>query len=176
MTKETQAAEIFTAASGIDMTYHYIPHNDPIGEFQKTRHFPMFRFSITLSKGNVSHTFEYSMGCGHCKIKSVNKGTDIWSNPVIADEPRIEQVYASNKMPTLPYGEAVTPELTDALYCLVMDSDAIDYPTFEDWASNFGYDEDSREAEKAYKACLETALKLRQLVDIDKAREAFQDY
>lgn len=34
------------------------------------------------------------------------------------------------------------------------------YPTFEDFAKEFGYDEDSRQHERTYKACLKLAAKL----------------
>ena len=73
-------------------------------------------------------------------------------------------------------GKIPAPSLTDVLYSLVMDSEAIDYPAFKDWADTFGYDSDSRSAEKTYRACLEIALKLRQVIDLDDAREAFADY
>lgn len=53
------------------------------------------------------------------------------------------------------------PTAVDVISALCMDSDVIDYPRFEDWAENLGYDPDSRSAEKTYRACLETALALR---------------
>lgn len=68
------------------------------------------------------------------------------------------------------------PALADVLYSLVSDSDVLDYATFEDWAVAFGYETDSRAAEKTYRACLEIALTLRQLIDIDAARRVFQGY
>jgi hypothetical protein len=55
------------------------------------------------------------------------------------------------------------PKLVDVLYSLVMDSDVINYDCFEDWAECFGYDTDSREAERIYNACMAIALKLRNL-------------
>lgn len=71
------------------------------------------------------------------------------------------------------------PKPEDVLHCLISDADAIDHPTFESWASDLGYDTDSRKAEATYRACLETALKLRAALGEDglaKLREAFQDY
>lgn len=53
------------------------------------------------------------------------------------------------------------PTVVDVLSALCMDSDVIDYPRFEDWAENLGFDPDSRSAEKTYRECLETALVLR---------------
>lgn len=55
----------------------------------------------------------------------------------------------------------IKPTTADILSCLCLDSSAIDYPSYEDWAKEFGYAEDSRAGEKIYRACLATGLKLR---------------
>jgi hypothetical protein len=60
-----------------------------------------------------------------------------------------------------------------------MDSDVLDFTCFEDWASEFGYDTDSRKAAKVYQACLQTALKFRQFfneAELTELRELFSDY
>lgn len=53
------------------------------------------------------------------------------------------------------------PSIGDVLQSLASDSDVIDHADFENWAGDFGYDIDSREVERIYRACLETATKLR---------------
>lgn len=58
-------------------------------------------------------------------------------------------------------GNIAHPTAVDVISALCMDSDVIDYARFEDWAECFGYDADSRSAEKTYRACLEIALALR---------------
>lgn len=71
------------------------------------------------------------------------------------------------------------PELRDVLHSLVLDAGALDYASFEDWAADFGYDTDSREAERIYKACVKIGLELRALIGdagIASLREAAQDY
>lgn len=71
------------------------------------------------------------------------------------------------------------PTLIDVVYSLLSDSDVLSCSGFEDWASNLGYDTDSREAEKIYKACLEIGLKLQAVLGhkaLEALREAFQDY
>jgi hypothetical protein len=76
-------------------------------------------------------------------------------------------------------GKAILPDICDVLHSLIMDSDAIEYRGFEDWASNFGYDVDSRKAEQAYRACVEVGLKLRNTLGADRLMtlcNAFQDY
>lgn len=55
----------------------------------------------------------------------------------------------------------ITVDICDVVYALVNDASAIDSPTFEAWASDLGYDSDSRSAEATYRACVETGLALR---------------
>lgn len=44
------------------------------------------------------------------------------------------------------------PTAADVLYCVCSDARAAD-DSFEGWCSEFGYETDSRKAEKTYKAC-----------------------
>jgi hypothetical protein len=70
------------------------------------------------------------------------------------------------------------PGVADVLHCLLMDADAIDAGSFEEWAQEFGYDTDSRKAETTYRACVEIGLKLRLMLGdelISKLRDALQD-
>lgn len=71
------------------------------------------------------------------------------------------------------------PSLPDVLSCLLMDAEALDFPSFEDWAEEFGYGADSRKAEQAYRQCLDIGLKLRRMfgdATLQELRELFQDY
>jgi hypothetical protein len=64
------------------------------------------------------------------------------------------------------------PDYVDVFSSLAMDSDVIDAGGFESWASDCGYDTDSRAAESIYRACLEIALKLRAALGDEALREA----
>lgn len=73
----------------------------------------------------------------------------------------------------------INPAAADVLASLALDSSVLDSGTFEDWAAEYGYDADSREAEKTYRQCLEIALKLRAAIGDDglqALRNACQDY
>lgn len=64
------------------------------------------------------------------------------------------------------------PTAYDVLCSLVMDACSIeDSRGFEDWASNLGYDPDSRKAEKIYQQCEQEARKFNHFVDciVEKA-------
>jgi hypothetical protein len=78
------------------------------------------------------------------------------------------------------YGrKQITPETLDVLAALVMDASVLDCDDFEDWASDLGYDTDSRTAEAIYRECLAIALKLRNGIgdgNLEALRELFADY
>ena len=70
------------------------------------------------------------------------------------------------------------PTLREVLWSLCMDANVIDSPSFEDWASDCGYDEDSRKAEAVYNACIAIAIKLRAMIGdstIEQLNEAMRD-
>lgn len=67
-------------------------------------------------------------------------------------------------------------DTTDVMGCLLSDISGIEYAdNFEEWASNLGYDEDSRAAERIYNACKALAVELErmfstsELADIQQA-------
>lgn len=75
--------------------------------------------------------------------------------------------------------EAIQPDAVDVLYSLIMDSSVLDYAGFEDWASEYGYDTDSRQAESIYRAYLDIALKLRAAIGeagLETLKTAYQDF
>ena len=60
------------------------------------------------------------------------------------------------------------PTLADILDCLASDASAIDNARdFEDWCRDFGYDTDSRKAEKTYRVCVRQAEALKRLLGND---------
>lgn len=81
---------------------------------------------------------------------------------------------------TIPFfmGPALTNEPTeeDVIPCLISDYYAADY-AFEDFCNEFGYDTDSRNAEKIYKQIQQQNKKFSKLLgpDLDKVIEKYQD-
>jgi hypothetical protein len=81
---------------------------------------------------------------------------------------------------TVPFymGAAHTSEPTaaDVMTCLASDASSYENArSFEDWASDLGYDTDSRSAEKVYKACERITAKLRVLLGDDFDRIVYSD-
>lgn len=60
------------------------------------------------------------------------------------------------------------PSASEVLACLVMDAAPFSHGiSFEDWADEYGYDTDSRKAERIYKYCDEAADKLQAFLGRD---------
>ena len=55
----------------------------------------------------------------------------------------------------------IMPLIRDFVQSICLEASALDYASFEDWAREYGYDEDSRKAEKMYRLCLKHAIMLR---------------
>lgn len=60
------------------------------------------------------------------------------------------------------------PGCFDAAYCVVSDSQGVENSgSFEAWCLEYGYDTDSRTAERIYKQCLRQARNLQRLLGVD---------
>ena len=60
------------------------------------------------------------------------------------------------------------PTLAEVLDCLASDASGVDNAqSFEAWASEYGYDTDSRKAEKTYNICVQQAQELKALLGQD---------
>ena len=121
-------------------------------------------------------TTNYSAGCGHCPsylFYQKNKCTDYAQQ--IRTECETGKTYRVNSS----FDKKINPNIGDVIYCLLLDSEAINYPTFENWAKEFDYNTDSRQAEEIYRQCLTIGLSLRVALGEENLKllnEAFQDY
>lgn len=172
---ETQQRDEVIAALGLDYSAEFVPQSKSRNAKEKDL---TLNWRVTLKRGGVELTTDYQQGIGHMPNYNFNARRTL----EVAERERLAAEkgkyytgvnnFASKHIP-LP-----APPLVDILYSLALDSDALDY-TFEDWCGNFGYDTDSRTAEKLYRTCLDLAIKFRQLVGdegMKQLREALQDY
>lgn len=71
------------------------------------------------------------------------------------------------------------PGIECVIACLLTDADVYNCSDFKEWAECYGYDIDSRKAEKTYKACLNNAEKVWGMFsskELDDLGQLFQDY
>lgn len=176
------------ASLGLSMTVEFVPWSLSRNAGEK---FPSLNWKVTLHKGGRMAqterecngypilTTDYGAGCGHCPSYTQGRQS--------VDDAEAVRWECENGRKALPLanaggfarGKPILPELADVLHSLASDADAIDHPNYEDWASDLGYDPDSRKGEATYRACLEIALKLRAALGEDglkELREAVQDY
>jgi hypothetical protein len=124
-------------------------------------------WAVCVTRNGESIQTEYTAGCGNRHYPGGTKIAHIYG-PAYAD-------VARNKT-TKPD----KPELADVLYSFVSDAQCVsDGQTFEDFAADMGYEEDSRKAEKAYNGCRDEyfgLLRLCEHAELEKLGELFQDY
>lgn len=137
---------------------------------------PSLNYRVTLFRNGraILGPIDYSMGSGHCPAYQTAVGlkSSIYNSDRIANECQTGTTVNYPK-------RAILPNPIDVIHSLLLDGSAIDSGTFEEWASEYGYNPDSRKGEAIYRACLEIGLKLRAgLGDalLAELREAFQDY
>lgn len=69
---------------------------------------------------------------------------------------------------SMGYGHhGAEPKAAEVLSCLADDASGSDDHSFEDWCSEYGYDTDSRKAERIWKACQHSAKRLRSFLGDD---------
>lgn len=129
-------------------------------------------WQVTLVCNGQAFSTEYSMGCAHRHYVTPGgrRGKKAFSVPrgriTIAELERAKRSRPNN------------PTLVDVMYAIVSDAQCVaNGETFEDFAAEFGYDEDSRKAERAYNGCRDEYFALRRLgLDLNQLSLLYQDY
>ena len=138
-------------------------------------------WKMTLEcEGRPILTTDYQAGIAHCPSypKRAHSGFTIHEAESLEFETENGKVSHAVGWGNIGKGP-ILPDPCDVLYSLVSDASVLDSFAFEEWASEFGYDPDSRKAERVYHACLEIALKLRNGIGdagFRQLQEATQDY
>lgn len=193
-TAATPAELIRKAASdlGVTMSAVFVPFSTSRNAAPRNgqdKPWQSLNWKVTLERnGRAFLTTDYSAGIGHApsanaKAPRTFHGSDSWYR-AHATEWEIEHGYAARwswgaefkrALPAKP----LMPEIEAVLSSLVLDSGVLDYPGFEAWADEYGYDADSRTAEATWRECLNTALQLRAAIGdagIEALRTACEDY
>lgn len=128
----------------------------------KRASYPQIHWRVTLRRDNGAEVWRgiYSQGIAHHPhykhIKTATARGEIMESLETGKCRRPNAMYRMDKL--------VPPTEADVLQSLALDVDAMDYPSFEAWAGEFGYDTDSRRAEATYRDCLAIGLALRSLI------------
>lgn len=161
----------------ITMKAEFVPFSRSRNKNDKS---PSLNWKVTILKdGREVLTTDYSAGCGHCpSYKQADRS--VYQAEIVAFECENGLEANANGRTIRAFPKTpIIPKLTDVMYSLLMDADVLNAFSYEDWASNLGYDPDSRKGEALYRQCLDHALKLRNGIGqstLDVLSEAFQGY
>ncbi len=193
-TTETTPKEAIMAWAekhGVTMRAEFVPLSRSRNKGEKN---PTLNWRVSLCKENPRFesapafiTTDYSAGCAHCpsynaKTKGGHTHEANIKRELIAREcegGRAVTYLVNTGTIFTGKGKPILPDFADVLYSLSMDASVIDAGTFEQWAGDYGYDTDSRAAEAIYRACLDTALKMRAALGdaaMSELATATQDY
>lgn len=110
---------------------------------------------------------------GQISINSTFLNNKSWSgNEQNWNNHKITILHNGKKISFEFWGSIQNPEITTdeenifALYCFLRDSEAASN-SFKDFCNEFGYDEDSRRAEKIYKSCEKSLKKFNHIFNCD---------
>lgn len=131
------------------------------------------RISMTASWCDSNPNMDDSANMDHWKcifnIKALKEGFDTWHGykgklGACQYTTRAMTVYFSQG-----YGHnGKSPKVDSVLDCLASDAAGVENArNFEDWCSEYGYDADSRKAEKTFKTCEHQAKRLRSFLGED---------
>lgn len=179
----TERIDAAIAELGLTLEYKFVPFSMSRNKHEKHK---SLNWLVTVSNGRQAFIIDYSAGEAHCPAYSrplkVNTAYDKrMKQETIAAECERGMPMQNTVMGYLPRkgSKPLVPKAADVIHSLVLDASVLDEPSFEAWADNLGYDKDSRSAEATYRACLDTALKLRAMIGdagLCLLQDACQDY
>jgi hypothetical protein len=158
----------------------FIPFSQSRNKHEKM---PSLNWKVTLKhNGRDVLTTDYMAGCAHAPSYEQMKTGILYNRIIMAEcekgcKARYSDTLQMVITPKQNHG-TLKPDAADVIYSLLIDSEVLDYPTFEEWAGEFGYDPDSRKGEQIYNDCMKIALQMRRLGEslLAELRDAFQDY
>lgn len=170
------AADEFAALAkslGLDVTAEFVPFSQSRNAKEKHRSLN-WRCTVTRSAKPIAglEAVDYSAGIAHCPAYKADARALGNANSMLRAK-FIEWECENGKRSHVneyqqPHGtKPILPKTDDVLSSLARNSDVLEYPRFEDWAGDLGYDPDSREAERVYRLCLAQALALRAAIGDD---------
>lgn len=173
---------VVIAKHGLTIESVFIPWSQSRNAGEKS---PSLNWKVTLKQnGRKILTTDYMAGCAHAPSYEQSFKRNYGNEQLVKAEceygGKARLMGSSDDFAVVPQSAkgTIKPDSRDVIHSLLLDSEVLDYPSFEDWAGNFGYEEDSRQAERIYNDCMKIALQFRRIGEsvIDELREVFQDY
>lgn len=155
--------EKFIEENKLIITHKFVPFSLSRNAEEKDK---TLNWKVTLKSPNGQFTFDYQKGVGNLPYPStymsnfnsyqksvIKEAIDTAAETgvarkLIVKEKDIQFGLGNEKFPN--------PTMREVLEGLSLDSEVKNYLSFESWAKEYGYNEDSKQAEKVYKACQKT--------------------
>lgn len=179
----------FLKEHNISMEYVFIPFKQSINCKDSSKswydkpNWASLNWECTLRKNGLHIITEhYGQGIGHIPGYQSNcgRGYTIHEAGIISETINTGVVPWRSSLRTATPGKVPKLSIVDVLFSLLIDGNCyFDGYSFEDWAENYGYEIDSREAEVLYRHCMEVGRKLQATLGTDlinELRELYQDY
>lgn len=151
-------AETFIARYGLRMDVAPAPSNPNMDDMPEGS----AHWAVTIHGPGGKLDIPYSMGPGHRRWKrgATPKAYKEFASQKVGG-PAVKPYFGGCSLYAAEHfdrwTEPTPPDLPGVLECLSSDWAGVEGQTFEDWASDLGYDTDSRKAERVYRVTLETA-------------------
>ena len=160
----------------LDVKFQFVPFSQ--SRNAKEKNLSLNYKATILYNGKELFTTDYFMGIAHAPSYKQGKLCVDDSN-AIKFEAENGQTFKHGNVISQYIKKPIIPDTVDFFYCIQSDCDVLNYSDFEDFADSFGYDKDSKRAEKIYQTCIKQALKLRNAIGetgLNKLAESYQDY
>lgn len=164
MSTETASLDSLISEIGLTMTAKHVPSQyDPKAPREE---FQGIKWECTLTTPRGSFSVPFTQGIGHLPELVYDRRHSLFNWQL----DKINRALKTGCINGLGSRKLSPPSLSDVLGCLCSDAEAIN-ETFEDCAANFGYDSDSRKAEKIFNDCRETGFNLLRVIGSDRFEE-----
>jgi hypothetical protein len=157
---------------GLNVESQFIPFSSSRNNMDEE---PCLNWLVTLKLSGLDIlTTTYQAGLWHCPAyRDPTLGT--------AEKKRaIAQQCETGRFGNLGRpGLSIKPDSLDVIWSLVSECSVLGYGGFEQWAGDYGFDQDSRLAERTYRASLDNSLKIHAALGaaaIEALAKAFEDY
>jgi len=170
MEENTITIEQFINENGITAEFKNLGPQTEMVKNDKGKKEPhtMDAWQVTLTRAGQTMNTSFKTGLGLRAVNRQKLGRALGSYPNKQEMEQAKYKHIGSTKWLLDYCDPVTPKAQDILDSLASDASAYDNArNFEDFCSDFGYDEDSRTAEGIYKACGELAKELKYFLGAD---------
>lgn len=160
---------------GLTISAKFIPFSQSQRRQDKR---PSLNWDVDIfQNGRLVHSLPYVKAEGHTQaykapVKHLGHRSCIMRDDAIREECEsgmYPRTYASRFYNKSPH----TVDIVEVMHSVAVESAVLDHDSFESWAVEYGYDTDSREAEKIYNSCLKTALAFRAALGSDGLEKLF---